>query len=245
MGDSNSPDDVHSEDQESRLLTAYEVLTTTRSVRRRLDLVRPVPRNLIEECVEIALQAPNAVNAQRLDWIIVDDPAKRAEVADIFRMSQNDWILSAQDADRVEELDVERQEGIPEVSPEMVAKAMSIMPPAMSVSVNYLREHLHEVPVLVLPVLQGRPDGANIIGQAGFWGSIQPAIWNFLLALRTKGLGSAWTSMHLAREEEMAALLGIPYDQFTQAGLFPVAYTLGNTFKKAKRPPSEIHWNGW
>ena len=111
----------------------------------------------------------------------------------------------------------------------------------------YLREHLHEVPVLLVPTIDGRMEHQSIFDQAGRWGSVLPAVWNFMLALRSKGMGSAWTTIHLHKEREMAELLGIPYDDVTQAGLFPVAYTIGTDFRAASRAHSEqtIHWNGW
>ncbi len=114
-------------------------------------------------------------------------------------------------------------------------------------SVFHLRDHLHEVPVLVVPTIEGRLDGAGIFKQATLWGSVLPAVWNFMLALRTRGLGSAWTTVHLRREEEMASLLGIPYESVSQVGLFPVAYTIGTDFRPADRAASEatVSWNHW
>jgi len=111
----------------------------------------------------------------------------------------------------------------------------------------YLRDNLERVPVLVIPTLRGRLDGEDIFYQASLWGSILPAVWSFMLALRARGLGSAWTTIHLHREREMAELLRIPFDQYTQAGLFPVAYTLGTDFKAGDRALSEsaVRWNHW
>ena len=211
-------------------LTVDEVLTTTRAVRRRLDLERPVPRDVVEDCLRLAFQAPNGSNRQSWRWVLVDDPATKVAMAEIYRGGMDDHIARP----RTEPDPVERDS----------AEAQR-----MAASVYYLREHLHEVPVLVVPVTAGRLDGDDmaIFDQASRWGSILPAVWSFMLALRSRGLGSAWTTIHLKRERDMADLLGIPYDDYTQAGLFPVAYTVGTEFKPGDRDFSDrtVHWNHW
>jgi nitroreductase len=206
-----------------------ELLTTTRSVRKRLDLARPVDRATVEDCLRIGFQAPNGSNLQLYDWVLVDDPDIRAAMAEIYRGGLADQL--AVSAARTE----------PSLYPDTDAQKR------ISASVSHLIEHLHEVPILVIPTVSGRLEDASIFEQASRWGSILPAVWNFMLALRTRGLGSAWTTLHLYREREMAELLDIPYDEVTQAGLFPVAYTLGTTFKQANRSLSEqhVHWNHW
>jgi len=206
-----------------------ELLTTTRSVRKRLDLARPVDRATVEDCLRIGFQAPNGSNLQLYDWVLVDDPDVRAAMAEIYRRGLADQL--AVSAARTE----------PSPYPDTDAQKR------ISASVSHLIEHLHEVPILVIPTVSGRLEDASIFEQASRWGSILPAVWNFMLALRTRGLGSAWTTLHLYREKEMAELLDIPYDEVTQAGLFPVAYTLGTTFKPANRSLSEqhVHWNHW
>jgi nitroreductase len=206
-----------------------ELLTTTRSVRKRLDLARPVDRATVEDCLRIGFQAPNGSNLQLYDWVLVDDPDIRAAMAEIYRDGLADQL--AVSAARTE----------PSLYPDTDAQKR------ISASVSHLIEHLHEVPILVIPTVSGRLEDASIFEQASRWGSILPAVWNFMLALRTRGLGSAWTTLHLYREREMAELLDIPYDEVTQAGLFPVAYTLGTTFKQANRSLSEqhVHWNHW
>jgi nitroreductase len=209
-----------------------ELLTTTRSVRKRLDLSRPVPRDVVEECVRIAWQAPNGSNQQMYNWVLVDDPATRAEMARIYREGMDFHIaMSAQG----------REEGT--VQPYAVDDRQALI----GASVFHLREHLHEVPVLLVPTIDGRMEGQGIFDQAGRWGSILPGVWSFMLALRARGMGSAWTTIHLHKEREMAELLDIPYDEVTQAGLFPVAYTIGTDFRPASRAHSEqtIHWNRW
>jgi nitroreductase len=210
-------------------LSIDELLTTTRSVRRRLDLERPVSRAVVEECLALALHAPNGSNQQFWQWIVVDDPQVRAAVAKLYNQGLADELaaLSAGTGDR------------PPVDYSGPAQQR------MTVSVNYLAENMHRAPVLVIPTIIGRLDQAGIFLQASMWGSILPAVWSFMLALRSRGLGSAWTTLHLHREREMAELLGIPFEQRTQAGLFPVAYTLGTQFKRGlRRPLGEfVHWN--
>jgi len=207
-------------------MTIDEALVTTRAVRKRLDLARPVPRDVITECLRLALQAPNGSNRQLWHWVVVEDPATRAEMARIY----NDAIETYRPG-----------LGLPPVDWATPANQR------MGDSVAYLREHLHEVPVLVVPAITGRLDGASIPDQAHLWGSILPAAWSFMLALRARGLGSVWTTVHLAQEQRMAELLGIPYAEVTQAGLFPVAYTIGTHFKPGTRALSDevVHFDRW
>ena len=205
-------------------LTADEVLTTTRSVRKRLDLTTPVERDVIVECIEIAHQAPTGSNTQGWRWMIVDDPDKKMAIADFYRGNFYPYV---NDPNR----------------PQTNAQGDRIRD-----SAHYLADHFHEVPALVIPLIAGRLDtGTTTFTQASAWGSILPAVWSFMLALRERGLGSAWTTLHLPNEREVADLLGIPFDQYTQAGLFPVAYTIGTDFKVADRVPAEkfIRWNSW
>jgi nitroreductase/ketosteroid isomerase-like protein len=207
-----------------------DVLTTTRAVRKRLDLTRPVPRELVEECLDLALQAPNGSNAQRWHWVLVDDPDVRRELARIYVAAMDDFVQRPQARDEAPARDYTTPDA-----------------QRMSASVYHLREHFHEVPVLVVPTIVPRTDRADsqLFEQASVWASIVPAIWSFMLALRSRGLGSAWTTLHLHREREAAELLGIPYDRCMQAGLFPVAYTIGAEFGRAlRRPAREVSsWN--
>lgn len=205
-------------------LTPDELLTTTRTVRKRLDLARPVERSVVEECLQLGVQAPNGSNRQQWTWVFVDDPATRAEMARIYRESR-DHFNELQDSGSVP----------------------SRRNPSMAAAVAHLADHMHEVPVLLVPTMHGRLEQANSFAQASGWGSLLPAVWNFMLALRSRGLGSAWTTLHLWREREMAELLGIPYEQATQGGLFPVAYTVGTDFRRGDRKTSEgaIRWNHW
>jgi nitroreductase len=206
-----------------------EALRTTRAVRKRLDLSRPVEREVVESCLEDALQAPNGSNRQVWHWILVDDPAVRRDVTRIYRDALDSYAAAGVSADK------------PVLADRSDAKVAR-----MSASVMHLRDHLEEVPVLVLPVIAGRLEGASTFFQASVWGSIIPAVWSLMLSLRSRGLGSAWTTIHLHKEADMAALLGIP-DGYTQVGLFPVAYTIGTDFGEAdRRPVHEVSsWNSF
>jgi nitroreductase len=209
-------------------LTIDELLTTTRAVRRRLDLARPVPRAVVEECLRIAFQAPTGQNHQDWGWVVVDDVQTRHAVAQLYRQGLADHVGRVRGED----------ESLPDPTTRGAAR--------IGTSVAHLAEHLHDVPVLLVPTI-GRGYGEETsFGVASRWGSILPAVWNFMLALRSRGLGSAWTTLHLYREDEMGELLGIPADQ-RQVGLFPIAYTLGDTFRPADRSASEqrIFWNRW
>ncbi|MBX7433067.1 nitroreductase family protein [Mycobacterium sp. Y57] len=209
-------------------LSADDVLTTTRSVRKRLDLDRPVPREVLMECLEIALQAPTGSNNQGWQWVFVEDPDEKKALADIYRRNATPY-LAAPKPTTGDIRDDQR--------------------PRVTDSAMYLNEHLHEVPVMLIPCLQGKPDDTPSGKSAGFWGSLLPAAWSFMLALRSRGLGSAWTTLHLLGdgEQRAAELLGIPYDDYSQAGLFPIAYTRGTDFRPAKRLPAEqlTHWDRW
>ena len=213
------------------------LLTTTRSVRKRLDLDRPVEPEVITECLEIALQAPTGSNLQGWRWVVVTDEDKRAALAELYRKAMDPYHA-------------------------IMAGLASGSEDGKKVfgSSNYLAEVLHRVPVHVIPCMLGAPDMlrqvlvggsyphevSDNVAHSGFYGSIWPAVWSFMLALRSRGLGSALTTMHLALEREAGELLGIP-DTVTQIGLIPVAYYTGETFKTAKRRPAEkvTYWNGW
>lgn len=209
-------------------LSADEVLTTTRSVRKRLDFEKPVEREVLMECLEIALQAPTGSNAQGWQWVFVEDAEKKKALADIYRANATPYL----DAPKPEYGDA-RDERAPKVMD----------------SAKFLNEHLHEAPVMLIPCLEGRPDGAPAGMSASFWGSLLPAVWSYMLALRNRGIGSAWTTLHLLGdgERQAAELLGIPFDKYSQGGLFPIAYTKGTDFKLAKRLPAErlTHWDTW
>jgi nitroreductase len=198
------------------------ILTTTRAVRKRLDLARPVPREVVLECLRLAIQAPTGGNSQGWRWLVVDDADKRAAVAALYRKRADPYLG-----------------GYRTLAPDVQNAVLD--------SSDYLNEHMHEVPVLVIPCLLGRlPATPSNEEGAGFYGSILPAVWNLQLALRSRGLGSVFTTLHLAYEREAGEILGIP-ETVTQAALIPVAYTIGTEFKPAARRPIEeiTYWNGW
>jgi nitroreductase len=206
-------------------LSADEVLTTTRSVRKRLDFSRPVEKEVIRECLEIAVQAPSASNRQDWHFVFVTDSEKRAQLADIYKRGaeisyasrDNEDLAFSEDKRRVRE------------------------------SSQYLIAHMAEAPVLFIPCIEGRTDNAPIASQASRWGTIIPPMWSFMLAARNRGLGTCLTTMHLNLEREAAEVLSIPYDEIMQVGLIPVAYTKGTDFKIAKRQPLEqvMHWEAF
>jgi nitroreductase len=202
------------------------LLSTTRAVRHRLDLGRPVPAAVVEECLQLAVYAPNATNAQSWRWLVVTHPDLRARVGAVYR----DVLLPISTRMRDERLANDDAAGLRHSS-----------------SVLYLAEHLGEVPVLVVPCVEGRFDPhANLAEITGYFGSIFPAVWSFQLALRSRGLGSVFTNAHLLRAAEIAGILGIP-DDFTQCCLIPVAYTKGRDFSPPPRRPlaDVVRWNRW
>ena len=199
-----------------------ELLSTTRAVRKRLDLSRPVEREVILECLRLAVQAPTASNNQDWRWVVVTDADKRAAIAEIYNSVGAEYL--AQKANTEKDPQARR----------------------VYESATALTSTLADVPVHVIPCIEKRVDGLPLVAAASAWASIIPAAWSFLLALRSRGLGSVWTTLHLAKEREVAELLGIPAT-VTQVALFPVAYTIGTDFKPAQRPPVEdiTSWNTW
>ncbi len=208
-------------------LSADEVLTTTRSVRKRLDFDRPVDRSVVLECIDIALQAPTGSNRQGWQWMVIEDDAKKRAIAELYAKNFEAYAQQPGAEYAAGDVRADRQD-----------KVRS--------SAFHLSDNFHRAPYMVIPMIEGRMGpGAESFAQASVWGSILPAVWSFMLALRERGLGSAWTTLHLPDEEAAAEILGIPYDRYTQAGLFPVAYTEGTDFKLASRLPAEdlTHWD--
>ena len=186
-----------------------QLLSTTRAVRKRLDLTREVPPDLIRECVAAALQAPSGSNVVTMQFVVVVDPALKAGVAALYKESYDAYraVRTARDAQG-----------------ERVAN-----------SADYLADHMGEVPALVIGCNRGQTREAAKAGM----GNILPAMWSFMLAARARSLGTAWTTLHLKYEREVAELLDIPYDTTVQTVLTPVAFTLGTDFKPAARPEPE------
>ena len=204
-------------------LTPDQLLTTTRSVRKRLDFDRPVEREVVNECLRVALQAPSGGNRQAWHWVFVTDPEKKRAITEYYREA----FVQAYGPDVVPEMtDTQRR---------------------MWLSARYLADNFDRVPIMLIPCQWNRVEGERNAVQAGYWGSLLPAVWSFMLALRSRGLGSAWTTLHLEHEREVADLLGIPYERCTQGGLFPIAYTKGTDFKPGARNAAEgiVHWDAW
>ena len=213
------------------LAATDHLLCTTRSVRKRLDLDRAVEPGLIERCIEISLQAPTGSNSQGWHFMVVTDAGKRAEIARVYKDTLAGY-LKMQEA------------GGPRwTAPGDPRKAQEAR---VRESALFLADHLHEVPVHVIPCIEGRVENAGVMAQASVYGTILPAAWSFMLAARARGLGMAWTTLHLAKEAEISKLLDIPAT-VTQTALLPVAYFKGKDFKKATRLPSRelTSWNSW
>lgn len=201
------------------------VLSTTRSVRRKLDLDRPVEPEVLTECLRLAIQAPTPGNVQNWRWMVIRDQGKKDAIGALFKQVGNAY------------LDERIAEAGPAVNNPAIARNLA--------SGRHLIDVIERVPVLVIPCLKGRPNPGNGT-TAAFYGGIFPAVWSFQLALRSRGLGSTLTTYHLSREAEAAEILGIPSD-VTQVGLLPVAYTTTTTFKPAPRTPVEdvIYYDTW
>ena len=221
------PAEVRKGDAPRDLDAVDHVLTTTRSVRKRLDLTRPVDPKVIEEAIEVALQAPTGSNVQGWHFVVVTDPEKKKAIADLYRKGADMYANRSRPQYGADDPRTKQRARIAE-------------------SGAHLYKHLHEVPVLVIACVEGRFEKEPQFVQASMYGSILPAAWSFMLALRAQGVGSAWTTLHLIHEKEAAQVLGIP-ENLTQAVLMPVAYYTGTDFKPAKRLPARehTHWNAW
>ncbi|WP_040749050.1 nitroreductase family protein [Nocardia transvalensis] len=212
-------------------LSTDELLSTTRAVRKRLDLEREVPLGVVRECLELAVQAPTGSNRQGWHWVVVTDPEKRRALGELYRRgfeayrSTPDYLGNQTTGDA--ETDALRKR--------------------VSSSAEYLAERMGDVPVLLVPCLEGRADNVPGVRSASHWGSLFPAVWSFCLAARSRGLGTTWTTLHLMYEREAADLLGIPYDKYSQGALLPVAYTKGTDFKPGPRQALDpiVHVDSW
>jgi nitroreductase len=199
------------------------LLSTTRAVRKRLDLDRPVEPEVLMDCLRLAVQAPTGSNQQGWRWLFVTNADLKRSVAELYREAGRDYLTLAQQAGT----------GDPQ-SDRVIDSAV------------FLADNLERAPVWLIPCIAGRLEDAKPIQAASFWGSILPAVWSFQLALRSRGLGSTYTTLHLAYERKAGEILGIPRE-VTQAGLVPIAYTKGTDFRPASRPPVETitYWDTW
>jgi nitroreductase len=205
--------------------TVDKLLTTTRAVRKRLDLNRPVEPEVIEKCLELAVQAPVGGFIPRYHFMIVTDPDKKARIAELYKAVYYGPYLN-------------RREQQVKAFPDREERFLEVA--------GHLAEHLHEVPVHVIPCVEGRSSDPSTFVQASLYAQVLQAAWSFMLALRSRGLGTCWTTLHLAHEKEIAELLGIP-EGVTQTALIPVAYYTGQDFRPARRLDArqKTSWNSW
>lgn len=213
-------------------LSAHEVLTTTRAVRKRLDFDKPVDMAELRECLDVALQAPTGSNAQGWHFLLVTDPEKRAAIADYYLKAFDDY-----------------EEGPNQPTKQHLDDpAMAPTQERVLSSARYLADNMARVPAMLIPCFAGRPDTPGLPQgvMASMYGSILPAVWNFMLAARERGMGTCWTTLHLTYEQEIAKLLGVP-DEFAQVALIPIAYTKGTDFKPGPRKDldSVLHVDTW
>jgi nitroreductase len=211
-------------------ITVDELLTTTRCVRKRLDLTRRVDLSVVEECVALAQQAPTGADRQHWHFIAVTDASQRERIAELYRSAIGD--LPRRSPDALVGVDASSSE---------IGRAARLLE-----SGRHLAENLERVPVLMVACIEAMGEHETAPGP-GQWASVFPAIWSFMLAARSRGLGTCLTTIHLHHEREVADLLAIPFPRVRQAALIPVAHTIGSDFRPAvRRPTSEVlHWNGW
>ncbi|MCU1360410.1 MAG: putative oxidoreductase [Ilumatobacteraceae bacterium] len=210
-----------------------ELLSTTRAVRKRLDFQRPVPDDLIRECVDLAMQAPSGSNNMSVQFVVVRDPDKRAAIGEIYRQC---YAMYTQ-VDGVYLRTIDKGDDV-----------MNAQQQRSADSADFLGQRMGEAPVLVIPCNSGsRADGVGAMAAAGIMANVIPSMWSFMLAARARGLGTCWTTLHLIMEQQVADVLGIPFATVQQVCLSPLAYTVGTTFKPAIRPPADsiIHWDQW
>lgn len=198
------------------------ILQTTRSVRKRLDLSRPVDEKVVTECLEIALQAPTGSNAQGWKFLVVTDKEKIGKIGEYYKKSFMAYASSGSPPKKVD----------PDQQKRVISSSM------------YLANNMSSVPMLIFACVKGRTTDSAMA--SGLYGSIIPAAWSLMLALRARGIGAAWTTLHLSYEKECNEILGIP-EYITTAVMLPVAYFTGETFKKAKRLPLKdvVYWDSW
>jgi nitroreductase len=214
-------------------LSVDEVLRTTRAVRKRLDFERPVEESVLRECLELAIQAPTGSNAQSWQFVVVTDSDKKKALGEIYRRA---WGVY----ETMDGINARTYYKGPNES--RVAQHGRVMD-----SAAHLAERMGEVPAMLIPCITAKLDGGPNIMGASQYGSVLPAVWSFMLAARERGLGTAWTSLHLMFEEEAAGVLGIPFAEVSQLALITIGYSQGTDFKPAKREPLDtvLHWNSW
>jgi len=210
-----------------------QLLSTTRAVRKRLDFSRPVPDELIRECVSVAMQSPSGSNNMTMQFVIVKDPAKRKAIGDVYKQCYSIY----QSMDGVYIRSIDKGEAGANAQQQRSAD-----------SADFLGQHMGDAPALVIACNMGvRADGTPGMMTSSLMGNVLPAMWSFMLAARARGLGTAWTTVHLMMEQQVADILGIPFESVQQVCLSPLAFTKGTDFKAAARPSADsiIHWDQW
>jgi len=213
-------------------LSADHVLRTTRAVRKRLDFDRPVPREVIRECLDIALQAPTGSNRQNWHFVVITDEAQRNAIGDLYRRAIGAAQADVRALTRIDPADADTYEA---------------QTTRVNNSAHWFFDHVQRSPGMLIPCISGRIDGPWRMAIASHVGSVIQAAWSFMLAARARNIGSVWTTVHLALEEEAAEILGIPYADVMQVALIPFGYVVGNPFKEAEREPLDLvtHWDRW
>jgi nitroreductase len=213
-------------------LSADHVLRTTRAIRKKLDFDRPVPREVIRECLEIALQAPTGSNRQNWHFVVITDEAQKLAMGDLYRRAVGAAQADVAGLGRIAAADEAAYEA-------QTARVNS--------SAHWFFDHVQRSPGMLVPCLNGRVDGTWRMAMASHYGSVFQAAWSFMLAARARNIGSVWTTVHLALEEEAASILGIPYPDVMQVALIPFGYVTGDPFKVAERQPLDLvtHWDRW
>ena len=212
-------------------LSAEELLTTTRSVRKRLDFSRPVPRELLSACVALALQAPSGSNRWTANFVIVTEEERRRALGDAYRAAYTAYRDSRGYIGKVDKGD----------------SALNAQQQRTAASAEHLAENFQRAPAIVLACTPGRVDGQPAYRAVNLAASVHPAMWSFMLAARLHGLGTCWTGVSLWEESRTAQIVGIPEGEATICAISPVAYTIGTDFRPARRPDPEevIHWEVW
>ena len=214
-------------------LSSDELLSTTRAVRKRLDFDRPVEQDVIRDCIRMAQQTPSGSNAMTMQFVVVTDPDKLAALGEIYRQCYEIY----KGMDGIYAGSIKKEGAEEQAQQDRVAS-----------SADYLGENMGRAPAMILACsAAGRTDGQPGSFAAMTMANVIPAMWSFMLAARARGIGTAWTTVHLMMEEQVAELLGIPFDQVKQVCLSPIAYTKGTDFKPAMRPEPDsiLHWDTW
>jgi nitroreductase len=213
-------------------LSADHVLRTTRAIRKKLDFDRPVPHAVIRECLEIALQAPTGSNRQNWHFVVVTDEAQRAALGDLYRRAVGAAQADASSLTRIDPAD---------------RAGYQAQTDRVNSSAHWFFDHIHRAPGMLIPCISGRIDGPWRMATASHVGSVIQAAWSFMLAARARGIGSVWTTVHLALEAEAAEILGIPHPDVMQVALIPFGYAKGDPFREASRQPLDLvtHWDRW